>query len=182
DPDRVQHVLDVNIMGTVRTVHALFGLVHSSGGRVVLLGSETGPQHGMPMNGPYAMSKHAVEAYADSLRREPMFLGIDVVLVPPGSLFAAMASVMGDWAAGEDERASDPALLAEAVWTAGTAARPRPRYRVRWNLARMLLDLLPVTLVDRALRRALGRPIATRQLELEQAVADAEAGMNEVSR
>ena len=203
DPDRVQHVLDVNIMGTVRTVHALFGLVLSSGGRVVLLGSETGPQHGMPMNGPYAMSKHAVEAYADSLRRELMFLGIDVVLVqpgpfrtgmtasirrrfsesvPPGSLFAAMASVMGDWAAGEDERASDPALLAEAVWTAGTAARPRPRYRVRWNLARMLLDLLPVTLVDRALRRALGRPIATRQLELEQAVADAEAGMNEVSR
>src|SRR5699024_8068916 len=102
--------------------------------------SETGPQHGMPMNGPYAMSKHAVEAYADSLRRELMFLGIDVVLVqpgpfrtgmtasirrrfsesvPPGSLFAAMASVMGDWAAGEDERASDPALLAEAVWTAG---------------------------------------------------------------
>lgn len=201
DPDRVQHVMDVNLMGTVRTVHALFGLLHTSGGRVVLIGSETGPQHAMPMNGAYAMSKHAVEAYADALRRELMFLGLQVALVqpgpfrtgmtasirrrfqestPPGSLFAAMASVMGDLAAGEDERAAHPALLAEAVWTAGTSSRPRTRYRVRWNPGRMLLDLLPVTLVDRALRRALGGRIATRRLELEKAAADAGARMEEV--
>src|SRR5699024_11538306 len=54
--------------------------------------SETGPQHGMPMNGPYAMSKHAVEAYADSLRRELMFLGIDVVLVQPGPFRTGMTA------------------------------------------------------------------------------------------
>lgn len=201
DPDRVQHVLDVNVMGTVRTVHALFDLINASAGRVVLISSETGPQHGMPMNGPYAMSKHAVEAYGDSLRRELMFVGVKVVVVQPGpfrtgmtasirrrfqestrpgSLFAAMASVMGDMASGEDVKAKSPAVLAEAVWVAGTTPSPRSRYRVKWDIGRMLLDLLPVALVDRALTRALGGRIAARQLELDRDAASAQAQMDEV--
>lgn len=201
DPDRVQHVLDVNVMGTVRTVHALFDLINASAGRVVLISSETGPQHGMPMNGPYAMSKHAVEAYGDSLRRELMFVGVKVVVVQPGpfrtgmtasirrrfqestrpgSLFAAMASVMGDMASGEDMKAKSPAVLAEAVWVAGTTPSPRSRYRVKWDIGRMLLDLLPVALVDRALTRALGGRIAARQLELDRDAASAQAQMDEV--
>ena len=201
DPGRVQKVLDVNVMGTVRTVHALFDLLRESGGRVVLISSETGPQHGMPMNGPYAMSKHAIEAYGDALRRELMFLGMDVVLVQPGpfrtgmtasirrrfqestvpgSPFAAMAAVMGEMAAGEDDKATDPSVLAEAVWTAGTTRRPRHRYAVRWDLGRRLLDHLPVPLVDRALTLALGGRINAKKLELHREAGDARVGMSEV--
>lgn len=201
DPDRVQNVLDVNVMGTVRTVQALFGLLHESGGRVVLISSETGPQHGMPMNGAYAMSKHAIEAYGDALRRELMFLGLDVVLVQPGpfrtgmtasirrrfqestvpgSPFAAMAAVMGEMAAGEDTKATDPSVLAETVWKAGTTDRPRHRYAVRWDLGRRLLDHLPVPLVDKALTLALGGRINARKLELQREAVEARAGMSEV--
>lgn len=193
DPERVQQVLDVNVMGTVRTVHAMFDLLRASSGRVVLISSETGPQHGMPMNGAYAMSKHAVEAYGDSLRRELMFLGLDVVLIQPGpfrtgmtasirrrfqestlpgSPFAAMAAVMGEMAAGEDDKATDPRVLAEAVWTAGTTARPRHRYAVKWDLGRRLLDRLPVPVVDRALTLALGGRINAKRLELRREAAD----------
>ncbi|EYT65392.1 short-chain dehydrogenase [Dietzia sp. UCD-THP] len=193
DPDRVQQVLDVNVMGTVRTVHAMFDLLRASSGRVVLISSETGPQHAMPMNGAYAMSKHAIEAYGDSLRRELMFLGLDVVLIQPGpfrtgmtasirrrfqestlpgSPFAAMAAVMGEMAAGEDDKAADPRVLAEAVWTAGTTARPRHRYAVKWDLGRRLLDHLPVPVVDRALTLALGGKIADRRLEMRREAAD----------
>lgn len=189
DPDRVQQVIDVNVMGTVRTVHALFDLLRRSGGRVVLIGSETGPQHAMPMNGAYAMSKHAIEAYGDSLRRELMFLGLDVVLVQPGpfrtgmtasilrrfqestrtgSPFAAMAAVMGELAAGEDDKAADPRILAEAVWTAGTTSRPRHRYAVKWDVSRRVMDWLPVSLVDRALRMALGGKIDAKAAELRR--------------
>ncbi|MBB1055495.1 SDR family NAD(P)-dependent oxidoreductase, partial [Dietzia sp. B44] len=193
DPERVQQMLDVNVMGTVRTVHAMFDLLRASSGRVVLISSETGPQHGMPMNGAYAMSKHAVEAYGDSLRRELMFLGLDVVLIQPGpfrtgmtasirrrfqestlpgSPFAAMAAVMGEMAAGEDDKATDPRVLAEAVWTAGTTARPRHRYAVKWDLGRRLLDHLPVPVVDRALTLALGGRINAKRLELRREAAD----------
>lgn len=201
DPEKVQRVLDVNVMGTVRTVHALWDLLRESRGRVVLISSETGPQHGMPMNGAYAMSKHAIEAYGDALRRELMFLGLDVVLVQPGpfrtgmtasirrrfqestlpgSPFAAMAGVMGEMAAGEDDKATDPSVLAEAVWTAGTTARPRHRYAVRWDLARRLLDHLPVPLVDKALTLALGGRINARKFELRREASDARAEMREV--
>lgn len=202
DPQRVQHVLDVNVMGTVRTVHALWDLLRETGGRVVLISSETGPQHGMPMNGAYAMSKHAIEAYSDALRRELMFLGMDVVLVQPGpfrtgmtasirrrfqestvpgSPFAAMAAVMGEMAAGEDDKATDPSVLAEAVWRAGTTARPRHRYAVRWELTRRLLDHLPVPLVDKALVLALGGKINARKLEMRRQEADARDQMREVA-
>lgn len=201
DPEKVQRVLDVNVMGTVRTVHALWDLLRESRGRVVLISSETGPQHGMPMNGAYAMSKHAIEAYGDALRRELMFLGLDVVLVQPGpfrtgmtasirrrfqestlpgSPFAAMAGVMGEMAAGEDDKATDPSVLAGAVWTAGTTARPRHRYAVRWDLARRLLDHLPVPLVDKALTLALGGRINARKFELRREASDARAEMREV--
>ena len=202
DPERVRHVLDVNVMGTVRTVHALWDLLRETGGRVVLISSETGPQHGMPMNGAYAMSKHAIEAYGDALRRELMFQGLDVVLVQPGpfrtgmtasirrrfqestvpgSPFAAMAAVIGEMAAGEDDKAADPSVLAEAVWTAGTTARPRHRYAVRWDLGRRLLDHLPVPLVDKALALALGGKIKAKKLELRRQAVDAGAEMREVA-
>lgn len=202
DPAKVQKVMDVNVMGTVRTVHALWDLLWESRGRVVLISSETGPQHGMPMNGPYAMSKHAIEAYGDALRRELMFHGMDVVLVQPGpfrtgmtaairrsfqestragSPFAAMASVMGEMAAGQDDIASDPSVLAEAVWTAGTTRRPRHRYAVKWDLGRRLLDHLPVPVVDRALRLVLAGRIEARKAELEREAADARIAMNEVA-
>ncbi|MCD2261192.1 SDR family NAD(P)-dependent oxidoreductase [Dietzia aurantiaca] len=201
-PEKIQRVLDVNVMGTVSTVHALWELLRESGGRVVLISSETGPQHAMPMNGPYAMSKHAVEAYGDALRRELMFLGMDVVLVQPGpfrtgmtaailrnfqestrpgSPFAAMASVMGEMAAGQDGVAGDPSVLAEAVWAAGTASRPRHRYAVKWDLGRRLLDLLPVPVVDKALTLALAGKINARKLELRREAADARRAMSEVA-
>ena len=183
DPDTVGQVLDVNVMGTVRTVHALFPLLHTSGGRVVLVSSETGPQHAMPMNGPYAMSKHAVEAYGDALRRELMFLGMKVVMVQPGpfrtgmtasirrrfteaasdgSPFSAMAAVMGEKAAAADASAADPSRLAEAAWHATVTPAPRDRYPVGWDRGRRALDALPVRVVDHLLLRALGPAIGRR--------------------
>lgn len=201
-PETVGRVLDVNVMGTVRTVHALWDLILETGGRVVLISSETGPQHAMPMNGPYAMSKHAVEAYGDALRRELMFLGIDVVMIQPGpfrtgmtasilrsfqestrpdSPFAAMASVMGTMAAGQDAKAADPSVLAEAVWKAGTTRRPRHRYAVRWDLSRRLLDHLPVPLVDKALKAVLAGRIDARRLEMRREAAESRVAMEEMA-
>jgi len=37
-----------------------------------------------PLLGPYAMSKHAIEAYSDALRAEMAFLGVTVVAIEPG--------------------------------------------------------------------------------------------------
>lgn len=172
---RIERVLDVNVLGTHRTVRAAWPLLHRARGRVVLIGSATGWQHALPMNGGYAMSKHAIEAYADALRRELMFAGVGVVLVQPGpfrtdstaaivaafdavpteSPFRALAQAAKTRVAREDATANDPALLAQAVYAAATARRPRARYSVLPHRGRAGLDRLPVPVVDGLLKAAL---------------------------
>ncbi|TSE01015.1 SDR family NAD(P)-dependent oxidoreductase [Skermania sp. ID1734] len=174
--DRLQRVIDINVMGTHRSVRACFPLLRKGNGRVILISSETGWQHAMPFNGAYALTKHAVEAYGDALRRELAAVRMPVSIVepgpfrtsmtasiedafaratPPDSPFAAMARKSGRMARKEHATASEPALLADTIFAAATAPRPRIRYSVKPNRARAVLDKLPVPVVDAVLRRAL---------------------------
>jgi NAD(P)-dependent dehydrogenase (short-subunit alcohol dehydrogenase family) len=169
-------VLDVNVMGTFRVNRALFPLALARKGRIVNISSETGWQSGMPFNGAYGMSKHAIEAYSDSLRRELVFLGIKVVKIQPGPFQTAMVDAIGpefDRAIASSERfepmlarikqlslkeqdkAHDPVLIARTVHTALTAARPRAAYSVKPDPLRVLLNRLPTRLADRLLARTL---------------------------
>lgn len=178
DAELLRQVLDVNLLGTHRVVRAAFELLQRGRGRVVLISSETGIQSGAPFNGPYAISKHAVEAYGDSLRRELMFLGVPVVKVQPGPFRTDMvASILGQYekaAAGsthyrelldvllarlpaEQAKAHDPALLAEVVERALTASSWRAGYPVRPDKARTVLDWLPPRAADLVLRLAIGQ-------------------------
>ncbi|WP_280760269.1 SDR family NAD(P)-dependent oxidoreductase [Prescottella agglutinans] len=175
--DRLQRIVDVNIMGTHRAVRAAFPLLRAGGGRIILISSETGWQRAMPFNGAYALTKHAIEAYGDALRRELACIDVPVSIVQPGpfrtgmtasiegefaravspdSPFAVMAGRAGAMAAKEHDKTSDPSILAEAIVAAATSRRPRIRYSVRPNRSRSLIDMLPVRVVDAVLRRALG--------------------------
>lgn len=176
-PDnRLQQIIDVNVVGTHRAVRCSYPLLQRGQGRVILISSETGWQRAMPFNGPYALTKHAIEAYGDALRRELSHVGIPVTIIQPGpfrtnmtgsigeqiaaatpegSAFAPMVNRVGRLAAKEHLRAHDPAILAATVVDAATSSRPRIRRSVRPNLARVLVDKLPVAVVDALLRRLL---------------------------
>lgn len=172
-PEVAERVLEVNVLGTYRVNQALFPLLLAGRGRVVNISSETGWQSGGPFNGIYAMSKHAIEAYSDSLRRELMILGIPVVKIQPGPFrtgmvhsiegrferaaqasthFAGVLRKVGGLAAKEDGKAHEPAELAAVVERALTTARPRPAYSVHPAFSRVALDWLPTRLADRLLR------------------------------
>ena len=186
--DGLATVMDVNVVGTHRTVLAAWRHVRRGGGRVILIGSETGRQHAWPLKGPYAMSKHAIEAYADALRRELMFVGVPVVLMQPGpfrtsmvervpavfdalpedSPFKALAQSAVGLAADTFEKASDPSVLAEAVVRAASVSRPRDRYPVAVDRGRALLDRLPVGVVDRMLRVFPARAVSRAGAEVDQ--------------
>lgn len=174
--DKLQRVIDVNVMGTHRAVRASFPLLRACGGRVILISSETGWQRAMPFNGAYALSKHAVEAYGDALRRELGCIGIAVSIVQPGpfrtgmtasiaaefartatgdSPFAPMTRTVGRMAAKEHHKASTPDVLARVIVDAATCGRPRTRYSVRPDRTRVLIDKLPVRMADAILRRVL---------------------------
>jgi NAD(P)-dependent dehydrogenase (short-subunit alcohol dehydrogenase family) len=176
DPETIRRVLDVNVLGTVRVNHALFPLLLARKGRIVNISSETGWQSAMPFNGSYAMSKHAIEAYSDALRRELMFLGVTVIKIQPGPFRTAMVgSVEGNVARAalgsryfremlegvrhatlkEQQKAHDPELLARTVHTALCARRPCIAYSVKPDPQRAALSRLPERVVDALLRLAL---------------------------
>ena len=83
--ERLARILDINVMGTYRVNKKFLPLVEAAKGRIVNLSSETGWQSAAPFNGPYAMSKHAIEAYSTALRRELALLGIKVITRQPGA-------------------------------------------------------------------------------------------------
>ena len=54
-------------------------------GRIVMISSVAG-KHGNPLTSAYSASKHAIEGLSESLRRELMLFGIDVIVVAPGAV------------------------------------------------------------------------------------------------
>ena len=182
--DALQEVLDVNLLGTHRVTRAFFPLVRAGRGRVVVVSSETAVQSGAPFNGLYQISKHAVDAYGDTLRRELMFLGVPVVKLQPGPFrtgmlesivprfeaAAASSTHHGDRLRGllrrlpvEQAKAHDPALLAEVVEEALTARLWRSAYLVRPDRQRMLLDRLPPRVGDAVLRAGVRAMVRRRR-------------------
>src|SRR6056297_502709 len=85
--EKLKHEFDVNVFGAFRITKAFFPLLQKSINepRIINISSTAG-KHALPFFGPYAMSKYALEAYSDSLRRELDPLGIKVVIVEPGKV------------------------------------------------------------------------------------------------
>lgn len=76
--------LDVNVMGPVRVTRAFADLLIASGGRVATTGSISGFVT-WNFGGAYTMSKHAIEAYSDTLAAELAPFGVAVGVVDPGN-------------------------------------------------------------------------------------------------
>jgi len=99
--DRVRHLFEVNVFGTLAvTQQVLTGMVARGDGRVIIMSSIAGVMAG-PTFGPYAMTKHALEAMGKAMRAELAPLGIDVTLVNPGPYLTGfndrMAESMWEW-------------------------------------------------------------------------------------
>ena len=83
--------LEINVIAQVAVVQAFAPLLGADRarqgppGRIVNISSVAG-RIAAPFMGPYAASKHALEALSDSMRRELLIYGIDVVVIEPGAV------------------------------------------------------------------------------------------------
>jgi NAD(P)-dependent dehydrogenase (short-subunit alcohol dehydrogenase family) len=76
-------MFEVNTLGTVRVTRGFLPLLRPNrGARVVLVGSMA-DRVALPAIVPYSMSKFAVRAYGDGLRRELKTCGINVSIIEP---------------------------------------------------------------------------------------------------
>jgi NAD(P)-dependent dehydrogenase (short-subunit alcohol dehydrogenase family) len=157
---------EVNVFGLARLTQLVLPAMrrHVAGGRgrgrVVNVSSIGGRIH-EPMGSWYHATKFAVEGLSDCLRMELAPFGIDVVVIQPGAVrtewsgiardgllrtsgataYAGQARQTAALLAGADAGSgADPSVVADAVWRAVTARRPRTRYAMGGG-ARPLLAL-----------------------------------------
>ena len=99
--ERVRHLFEVNVFGTLAVTQAVLrGMVAQRSGRIIIMSSVAGVLSA-PAFGPYAMTKHALEAMGKAMRAELAPLGIDVTLINPGPYLTGfndrMADSMWEW-------------------------------------------------------------------------------------
>lgn len=179
--DELRRQLEVNVIGQVAVTQAFLPMLRAAKGRIVNTGSIAG-FFSTPMLVPYAMSKYAMEAFSDGLRRELRPLGVSVSLLEPGSIATpiwekgqtAAAALSEDESsdllevygplvrsiqkfAHVAERDAEPTeVVVRDVLHAFTASRPRTRYLMGGGArARKWMSRLPDRLGDRLLAKAL---------------------------
>ena len=175
--------LEVNVTGQLIVTQAFAPLLGASAdrisatpGRIVMI-SSVGGKLASPFVGPYNASKFALEGFSDSLRRELLIYGVDVIVVAPG----AVATPIWDKADSVDvarytntpyARALDgvkrymlelgrkgfpPEKIGEVVHTALTTPGPRARYVVTPQpFQNWLMLSLPKRVVDNLVGGRLG--------------------------
>ena len=93
EESELDFLFDVNIYGPYRITKAFSPLIIEAKGRIVNISSISGILSGT-LVGPYSMSKHAIEAYTDSLATEMAKLGVSVSAVEPGNYKSRIAHSM----------------------------------------------------------------------------------------
>ena len=150
----IERHFQVNVLGTIRVTQAFAPLLGQDReragkpGRIINVTS-VGGEIASPFLGAYTATKHALESFTDTLRRELAMFGIDAIAVGPGAVktpiwskaersdgtlpyqdtpwadaFAAFLSTMVQ----AGERGLPVERVAETIETALTAAKPSPRY------------------------------------------------------
>ncbi len=129
-------LMDVNLYGPYRVTKAFSPLIVASKGRITTIGSISGILTG-PNSGPYSMSKHAIEAFADVLAAEMAPFGVRVSVVEPGNynseIARSAARRMGATGFGDRSRFKEPDEVAAVVLQALSEANPKRRYMITPN-------------------------------------------------
>ncbi len=180
--DEYRRQMEVNFIGPIIATQAfgpLLGVdptLMGPKGRIVMISSVAG-KNGNPMTSAYAASKHALEGLSESLRRELILFGIDVVVIAPGAVKTPI------WSKAEEVDISPyknspyfPALqnvrafmlhlgsiglpaekIAGKVFEALTLPNPKVRYTVAPDPIRHLVAaLLPKRTLDKIIAKRLG--------------------------
>jgi NAD(P)-dependent dehydrogenase (short-subunit alcohol dehydrogenase family) len=146
--EATRDVIEVNLLGPLQLTRALLPELRSARGRVVNVGSGEAFL-ATPLNAPYCMAKHALEAFSAALRLELHASGVHVSVISPGQtetrilarareqfadLFSHTSPPYRGLIAARARMAqrigAPPDRVAKAIVRAVTDPRPRSRYFV----------------------------------------------------
>jgi len=175
-----RQTLEVNLVGPFTVTKAFGPLLGADRarkgppGRIVQI-SSVGGRFGAPFLGSYAASKFGLEGMSESLRRELLLYGIDVIVVGPGSVktpifdkaqetdlsqynnteYAPILKGFIEYFLSESKKGLEPQRIGETVFKALTTRKPKVRYAVVPQ--RLKNWTLPMTLPRRLVDRMIGK-------------------------
>ncbi len=175
--------LEVNVTGQLIVTQAFAPLLGASPdtrtktpGRICMM-SSVGGRVGMPFVGPYNTSKFALEGLSESLRRELMIYGVDVIVIAPGAIatpiwdkadaidvtryantpYAGPLAKVKSYMVEMGRKGLKPEQIGATVHTALTASNPKTRYVVTPDPLQNWMSLhMPKRTVDKAIAKQLG--------------------------
>jgi len=182
DVDEFRDQLEVNLTGQLIVTQAfapLMGVDKSRKGkprRIVNITS-VGGRNANPFMGPYNTSKFGFEGFSESLRRELMLFGIDVIVVAPGAVatpiwdkadqidttrydntpYAAAMTTIKKFMLELSRKGFPPEKIGNTVYKALTLRNPKVHYTVSPNrLQDFITGHLPKRTVDNIIAGRLG--------------------------
>ncbi|MCE7733720.1 MAG: SDR family NAD(P)-dependent oxidoreductase [Candidatus Heimdallarchaeota archaeon] len=105
--EELHDIFAINVYGPVNLANIMLPLLLKEGGRVVNIGSQGG-MITKKYFGPYTMTKHALEAYTDSLDDELQPYGMKVSVVQPGGIVSKIGENSMEEMISRFKRANDP--------------------------------------------------------------------------
>jgi NAD(P)-dependent dehydrogenase (short-subunit alcohol dehydrogenase family) len=180
--DEWRQQLEVNLTGVVVATQAFAPLLGAGGapvkdpGRIVNI-SSVGGRNANPFMAPYCTSKFGLEGLSESLRRELLPFGVDVVVVAPGAVatpiwdkadqtdvaryantvYAPALERLRQYMLSIGKSGLPPEKIGEAIHTALTAPSPKVRYVVSPSPMQVLMtEILPKRTLDRITGKRLG--------------------------
>jgi NAD(P)-dependent dehydrogenase (short-subunit alcohol dehydrogenase family) len=172
--EQARSIFDTNFFGIVRMTRTVVPHMRRQGrGRIINIGSVLGFLP-MPYAALYAATKHAVEAYSESLDHELRTRGIRVSVIEPAYTktqfdanfvqpdskldeYREIRAALGKTLKALLATADPPGIVADVVLEAASATRPKLRYPAgeRANRLRLLRRFAPAGLVDTGIRKDL---------------------------
>jgi NAD(P)-dependent dehydrogenase (short-subunit alcohol dehydrogenase family) len=181
--DQFRQQLEVNLVGPLIVTKAFLPLLGSDlarkgkPGRIVNISSTSG-KIAAPFTGAYSASKFGLEGFSESLRRELILFGIDVIIIRPGAVvtpiwqkaeagvterfrntpFVDALTKFEHYSANEATSGLGPETIGQAVWLALTNARPKvctaivPQRFKNWTIPK----LIPMRILDKLVAQFFG--------------------------
>jgi len=173
---------EVNLTGQLIATQAFAPLLgadperNGPKGRIVMI-SSIGGTNASPFAGPYSASKFAVEGFSESLRRELMIFGIDVIIVAPGAvatpiwdkaeqldiaryantIYAGPLGKVKAYMLNLGRKGLKPEVIGNTVLKALTLAKPKTRYVATPDrIEHFMVNHLPKRMVDNLIAGQLG--------------------------
>ena len=180
--EEYRYQFEVNFFGVVSVIKHFLPLLGTDKarngvkGKIINISSNAG-QLGFPFLGPYCSSKHALEGMSQSLRRELLLYGIDVIIIGPAAIKTPIwekdsATTIPKSAQGTDyeksmgifqnifrkegERGMESKKLADKIFTIFEKKNPKTRYALasrkfaEWIAPRYLI---PNRMMDNMMRK-----------------------------